>query len=449
MSRFLVWSILTGLTLAVATLTVKSGHLHFWRQWLAQWAGSSEEYSEMRFRVDLVDRLNYARIADKLPLLKVDNELEAWLAQNFPVMVLDDIQSISTQVQEAMPHYYRVSVCAVSGPTLRAVLDEFQDYREQRLPEMTHLGCAMRSQSAGFSRQALLVVGQRLGDFTPENLTLAEADAYFSRCRNCEHPHIVKAVKKRHSLGLECPQCRRTYAVVASDEEGVFRYANEYLTGYAPPAVFSKDQSRVHELFTIWTAVHESCQYVKDPVEGKTATDVWQTSLETQRLGRGDCEDSAIFLCDWLLTRGFQARVALGRYGDLGGHAWVVVRLDDKEYLLESTEGRPDPSNPPLVSRVGSRYVPEVMFDRHAIFVRSTPGQAWKGGYWSASYWTRIEPRVLEARPGANKADPRVARTSRQDPAVSPFLELGEIPRDAPEWKMSSDIGKEIPPNAR
>ncbi len=447
LSRLLVWSILAGVTLAGALLVVRSDHVSFWRQWIRQWTGGAETYSEIRFQVDLVDRLNYGRISARLPLLKLDEGLENWLEEHFPQMALDDINAVSARVQEAMPRYYRVAVCAVSGPSLRAILDEFQDFREQQLPEMTHLACVVRPQTGGFSRQALLVVGQRLQEFNPENLTAEMEDAYFSSCLHCRHPHIVRAVKKRHSLGLECPQCRRTYAVVASDENGVFRYANEFLTGYAPPAVFSKDQSRVHELFTIWTAVHDNCRYVKDPVEGKVSTDTWQTSLETQRLGQGDCEDSAIYLCDWLLTRGFQARVVLGRFGDLGGHAWVVVKLDDKEYLLESTEGRPDPANPPMASRVGSRYVPEVMFDRHAIFVRSTPGQAWKGDYWSAKYWTRIEPRSL--LPDTEMSAPSVARTTRPDPAVAPFMELEEIPRDATEWRMNSDIGREIPAASR
>jgi hypothetical protein len=107
--------------------------------------------------------------------------------------------------------------------------------------------------------------------------------------------------------------------------------------------------------------------------------DSWQFADETQRLQRGDCEDSSIFLADWLMSRGFQVRVALGRYGDLGGHAWCVVKIDDKEYLIESTESRPDPTDPPLASRVGSRYVPEVLFDRFAMYVPTSPTVPGKG----------------------------------------------------------------------
>ena len=283
-------------------------------------------------------------------------------------------------------------------------------------------------------------MGQRLEDFSPEVLNTSQADAFFSSCPLCRHPHVVRISRQQRSLGLECPHCRRTYAVVATDQESRFRYVNEFLTGYAPPAVFARDQSRLREMFTIWSAVHSNCNYIKDPGVSKDQTDSWQTSLETQRLGQGDCEDSSIFLCDWLLSRGFQARVALGRYGDLGGHAWCVVKIGRDEYLLESTEGRPDPTNPPLVAQVGSRYIPEVMFDRFAIYVRSTPGQPWQGNYFASEAWARVEPRSGKPVLAVNfktSVDPaRLARTSQPNPAAAPFLQLEGIPKGADVWQM-------------
>ncbi|TDU62567.1 transglutaminase superfamily protein [Prosthecobacter fusiformis] len=458
LTRFLLWSILLGVALAGGFKAHREGKLVAWKLWFEEWAtGRDQAYSAVRFQVDLVDRLNYARIGAKQPLLRVDADLEAWLAVEFPKMALEDVDSITQKIQASVPRYLRISVCTASGPTLRTLLEQFHEFGQKTGTEMTHLACAVRQSRGGLAQHALLVVGQRLDDFSPEIIATTQEEAFFSVCPHCEHPHIVRISRQQHSLGLECPQCRRTYAVVAADAEGKYRYVNEYLTGYAPPAVFAKDHSRVHELFTIWSAVHANCVYTKDPGASKEATDAWQTSLVTQRMGQGDCEDSAIFLCDWLLSRGFQARVALGRYGDMGGHAWVVVRLDDKEYLLESTEGRPDPSNPPLVSRVGSRYVPEIMFDRYALYVRSTPGQAWKGEYWSPKVWSKVEPRSLQDRieaaspaatggaSGEKAAMPRVARTSKPNPAVAPFMELEEIPQDASIWQMPLSMGQGKP----
>lgn len=455
LARFIIWSVILGLALASGYVAHREGRITAGYLWLHKWVtGEDPAYSAIRFQVDLVDRLNYARIAAHLPQVKLDAELEKWLDNAFPEMPLDDANRITQLVQEAAPRYFRISVCTVSGPTLHALLDQFHEFTQKTDPLMTHLVSAVRKGIGGLSYHALLVVGQRLDDFGPEVITTSREDAFFSVCPHCRHPHVVRIARQQHSLGLECPQCRRTYAVVAADNQGRYRYVNEFLTGYAPPAVFAKDHSRIHELFTIWSAVHASCVYTKDPSNPQNALDAWQTSLDTQKAGQGDCEDSAIFLCDWLLSRGFQARVVLGRYGDMGGHAWVVVKLEDKEYLLESTEGRPDITNPPLVSRLGSRYVPEVMFDRYAIYVRSTPGQSWKNDYWSTKYWTRVEPRSLSARvqpdnsptssPSNGAAAPRLARTSRPNPAVAPFMELEEIPQDATIWQRPLGGSQEI-----
>lgn len=448
LSRFILWSILAGIALTGGLVAYRQGSLGAWNHWITEWAsGEAADYSDVRFRVDLVDQINHARQAEKMTPLKVDAELETWLTGVLPSMALDDVNQVVHKVKEALPRYLQISVCTASAPTRPALLEQLRDFSLKTGLEMTHMACGVRPASGGLVYQALLVVGQRLEDFSPEIISATPGETYFSTCPHCHHPHIVRISRQQHSLGLECPDCRRTYAVVAADKNGQYRYVNEFLTGYAPPAVFSKDHSRVHELFTIWSAVHANCVYTRDPGEKLNVTDSWQSSLETQQAGKGDCEDSAIFLCDWLLSRGFQARVVLGRYGDLGGHAWVVVRMEDKEYLLESTEGRPDPSNPPLVSWVGSRYVPEVMFDRYALYVRSVPGQTWKGDYWSSKFWTRVEPRSLKARieggqQGGGRAQlpeasgAKMAGTSRPNPAAAPFLELEDIPAGSPVWQM-------------
>jgi hypothetical protein len=187
--------------------------------------------------------------------------------------------------------------------------------------------------------------------------------------------------------------------MVAADARGRFRYVNEYLTGYAPPARYPAGQSRLAELMSIWRAVAEGCRYTVDA--GDDDNDAWQTALETQTLGTGDCEDSSILLADWLLTRKFQVRVALGRYAERGGHAWVVVRLDGSDYLLESTEGAPSTARPPLLSEVGSRYVPELVFDHLAFYIRKQPADARSADYWSDSTWQRVVPRPRVDRNGA------------------------------------------------
>ncbi|MFM2169335.1 MAG: hypothetical protein RIS79_3706, partial [Verrucomicrobiota bacterium] len=233
---------------------------------------------------------------------------------------------------------------------------------------------------------------------------------------------------------------------------------------YSPPALFPKNESRVQQLFTIWSAVHAHCRYTNDRGVKKSEgmhskqeqLDSWQFADETQRLLQGDCEDSSIYLADWLMSCGFQVRVALGRYEDMGGHAWCVVKIEDREYLIESTGGKPTPSAPPLTSQVGSRYVPEVLFDRHSIYVPVSSSRVWKGDYWSSKSWVRIDPRtelgpdpllrlgtadektkdksMLQAS-GAAEAS-RFGLATESAPTAS-HLDLGDIPCGAKKWRIS------------
>jgi len=349
-SRLLTFAITAAVLLAGSLVALKEGWLNGWKMKVTELVSQSgPPYTEARFRIDLVDQINYARTADKMSALRVDPEMEKWLSSKFESMDLADLNKVTSQVQDGMPRYFRVSVCAASSPSLKELLQRFHEYVHRDQPEMTHLAVAVRPRAAGIMHEALVVIGQRLNDFTPEALTHAKENTpFFSVCVHCKQPHFMSLSNQQRSMALECPKCRKKYAVIAADSKGRFRYVNEFLTGYSPPAVFPKNESRVQQLFTIWSAVHTNCRYTNDPgvkkSEGmyakKEQLDSWQFADETQRLLRGDCEDSSIYLADWLMSRGFQVRVALGRYGDMGGHAWCVVKIEDREYLIESASGK-------------------------------------------------------------------------------------------------------------
>jgi hypothetical protein len=326
-SRIITWSLTSAVLLAGGIAALKEGWLDGWKMRLGELMQSpGSHYSVARFRIDLVDQFNYSRMAAKTPMLRVDPEMEAWLEREFPKIDTTDLNKVTELVQEGMPRYYRVSVCSASSPSLRELVQRFHEYSHRAQPEMTHMAVALRPRASGLMHEALLVLGQRLRDFTPEALSESSDEPFFSTCVHCKQPHFMKLSRAQRSMALECPKCRRKYAVIAADSSGRFRYVNEFLTGYAPPALFSKNQSRVQQLFTIWSAVHGNCRYANDPgAKAGTSyakadqTDCWQFADETQRLQRGDCEDSSIFLADWLMSRGFQVRVALGRYGIWAG----------------------------------------------------------------------------------------------------------------------------------
>ena len=470
MAKRLILLFILGSTLLFAAYKgLKEAHAATWRAlWTRVTQGGENSHSIGRFKVGLIDTANHARLAASQPILRPDLELETWLQKELDSgLPHDDLDALVAHIQKAWPRYLKIRVSSASGPTLDLVRDSFHPYLHQTEPEMTHLTSALRPVAGGISHQVLLVTGHRLRDFSPDLLHRTTDDAFFNVCPLCQASHISRAMRHQESSSLECPSCQRTYAVIAADTQGQFHYVNEYLTGYQPPSIYPTGQSRVEQLFTIWSAVHSSCSYVRDPGINKEKSDRWQTALETQTRGQGDCEDSALFLADWLTARGYEVRVALGKYGEIGGHAWCVVRLDGKEYLLESTsEGRPDFDQPPLVSRIGSRYIPEVLFDRWNIYVRTSNHQPWNGDYWSGDYWLVVkqpagQKRVpltsgaeVSPRKSASTWHPpsrqsvqkdffnstRLAYSLRTAPQSAPFLDL-EPTRNPPHpWQYPAAI---------
>lgn len=95
--------------------------------------------------------------------------------------------------------------------------------------------------------------------------------------------------------------------------------------------------------------------------------DYWQTPKETERLGKGDCEDFAYYLQDKLKKRGIKSEVKFG-YGSLmdnsSGHAWVEYNLGKDTYVLDPTNGtifRRDSISPFLYFKLPERVFKKKM----------------------------------------------------------------------------------------
>lgn len=138
---------------------------------------------------------------------------------------------------------------------------------------------------------------------------------------------------------------------------------HSYLEGYAP---FPADN-----IWVPWYTLSKRKTYALDDIIYPGIDDVWQSSREAYAQTRGDCEDHAIALADWLIVMGEDARVVLGEYGG-GGHAWVVLFKNGKEYLLEATRKsvRRNMSRYPL-ARFETRYRPQFMFNRDTFWSNS------------------------------------------------------------------------------
>lgn len=140
-----------------------------------------------------------------------------------------------------------------------------------------------------------------------------------------------------------------------------YYFANSYLRGIRP---FAVDNAWL-PLYAL--AKRKVYQYDHEQYDG--APEIWQNSKQAFIAPRGDCEDHAIVLADWLISEGIDARVVLGKYKK-GGHAWVVAIKDGKAYVLEATDKRVRKSwnHYPLAS-LARDYHPQYMFNRQFFWV--------------------------------------------------------------------------------
>ncbi|WP_444911721.1 transglutaminase domain-containing protein [Microbulbifer sp. EKSA008] len=153
-------------------------------------------------------------------------------------------------------------------------------------------------------------------------------------------------------------------------------FANSYLVGFKP----FKTQQLWVPLYTL--AMNKEYQY--DHLQYAGLSDIWQTSRQAYYQKRGDCEDHAILLADWLIELGVDARVALGTHKGQG-HAWVVAILNDQEYLLEATSKRRQTSWQAMpLAALAEGYDAEFQFNRHFFWAKKnpTPTRQYRGNHW-------------------------------------------------------------------
>nr|WP_221774670.1 transglutaminase-like cysteine peptidase [Pelagicoccus albus] len=153
-------------------------------------------------------------------------------------------------------------------------------------------------------------------------------------------------------------------------------FLNSFLVDYHPFEV--KEFWMPHQVLSM------RLKYQLDKEQFAGFQEIWLSSYESYRIGRGDCEDHSIALADWLIGMGEDARVVVGTHKGQG-HAWVVVIRPKGTFLLESTSKKKRRlwSNYPLAS-LAQGYVPEAMFDRDYYWISDQSGDPsdYSGPQW-------------------------------------------------------------------
>lgn len=193
--------------------------------------------------------------------------------------------------------------------------------------------------------------------------------------------HKIRDYYRRHA---EAPDSSTTYwkfrqphfvTATSTAVDRQYYFVNSYLVGFQPFAVDALWQP----FYTV--ATHKT--YLKDSAQ-YGLNEIWQNSAQAYLNTRGDCEDHALLLTDWLIESGVDARVVLGDYkGE--GHAWVVAFMEGEAFLLEATSKRRHRSwnaYPKTVLSTG--YQPRTMFNREKFWVNtgSRDSRDYSGSQW-------------------------------------------------------------------
>jgi transglutaminase-like putative cysteine protease len=176
--------------------------------------------------------------------------------------------------------------------------------------------------------------------------------------------HRYAQVTPRYKLSPEIKygysltgRTKHVFASVKPSTSNHMYFVNGYLNGFVP--------YKTENLWMVLQYLQTRLKYQLDEI-GYRRAEVWQTSKESYTKLRGDCEDHAILLADWLIGLGYDARVVAGMVQFRGktpeGHAWVVLFYNDKEYLLEATN-KSKWNRLPLASML-PYYFPKYMFNR-------------------------------------------------------------------------------------
>lgn len=152
------------------------------------------------------------------------------------------------------------------------------------------------------------------------------------------------------------------YTISAQAIDKSHYLVHSFLEGYQPFKV-SNVMMPLYVLSQRKSYMLDSKQYAGRP-------EVWQSSRQAFLYPRGDCEDHAIALADWLIEMNEDARVVLGKVEGGGGHAWVVLYKDGKEYLLEATQKTGVSRNKAYpLAKLFPNYQPSFMFNRNYFWV--------------------------------------------------------------------------------
>lgn len=359
------------------------------------------------FRSDAMGRINRLRQPAGVDEVRGDESIQAFLEefvarQSKPQDL--ELEAVFDALQHQFPGAQYLAANLVTSRDREELLGKLAGWTAVANPEFDAINTTIFRAHGRLG--ALAVMSRRIPEFSIQAAN-ETGGRFHNRCPHCGVIHALELDRDSRTLILSCPHCDLPFEVLAVDTRGRIRRAMEFLEGFSLPAppktTASSDEEKI---LALWRVVAERCEYELDQDRADDSGDgnreVWKTSAETWAEASGDCEDTSILLADVLIEAGFEARVAIGWNGNIGQHAWVVVKAGDRQYLLETTLqkdiGREDLSE---VAAAASFYQPEQLFDREQIYFSTARPERFTKDYFAKDVWKPVPhggSRVLTQR---------------------------------------------------
>ena len=354
------------------------------------------------FRSDSMVRINQLRVPAGAGEVRVDEPIQAFLEEFVATRARPqdiELDDVFDGIQTKFPGAQYLAANLITSSSRDDLLSKLAGWTAVANPDFDSINTMIFKAGARFG--ALGVMSRRIPEFS---LRAANEGGgrFFNRCPHCGVIHALELERDSRTLILSCPHCELPFDVLAVGTNGEIRKATDFLEGFQLEATRSGEgrSSEEDRLIALWGRVGDQCEYELDQdrppgvdmnAGQARSREVWKLSRETWEEAAGDCEDTSILLADVLIGAGFEARVAIGWNGNIGQHAWVVVRIEDKQYVLESTlQKEIERSDLVTVEAASAFYQPEQLFDREHIYYSTARPDHFRLDYFSSDLWKVI-----------------------------------------------------------
>lgn len=354
------------------------------------------------FRSDTMARVNRVRVSAGIGEVRGDEAIQGFLGEwisGHPKPRDLELDEVFDALQRQFPGAQYLAANLVTSSNREDLLGKLAGWTAVASPDFDAVNTTVFRAGRGLG--ALAVMSRRIPEFSIHAANEL-GGRFHNRCPHCGMTHALELDRDSRTLILSCPHCDLPFDVLAVGASGRMRRATDFFEGFALPSgevVAVPGASAEERILALWRRVAGHCRYEldQDRPGGQGESEVWKTPSETWGEAAGDCEDTSILLADLLIGAGFEARVAIGWNGNIGQHAWVVVRVGERQYLLETTlQKKIGPEDLAEVASVSAFYQPEQLFDDQRIYYTTARPERFVRDYFSESLWKPVPSAAVE-----------------------------------------------------